>query len=1293
MPRIFRLLFLGALFPLVVVNAGTTCYDGVASALPLADGRKVVVDGLLGEWDRSGAVLCWNAAELAEEQNAAIYFMYDSSYLYIGVEMSLYDHEVTNDNRPQDRFWRGDLVQVRLSTDRSLPYPLPRRKDPRLIKNPAVTCVNLWRNTLDGSDNLYVTPGANLDCPSVLHPAGSLVKTTVGEKTLTIESRVPWSALGVEDGVCPFKPGDTMPAVVDIKWCPGTDGFYTAAVYRRDPGAFAFINIDTWGLIRFEKSSLTPAKSETFASIAARAREASSVDTKGWAKIEFTLPKRAKLSVNIFDENGGVIRELKGGEWTDAGKQVLFWDGRDALGFPCETGKSYKWGAYAHDGLDVTYFGTVGTSGEPPYDTRSGRGGWGGDHGPVVDVACDPTGRYFIWHKNESGRGIVKTDFNGKVLWRTMPFVVDGWGNYSAIAASDGKVYLVYERRTSGNVAIKLVRLDASTGNYDIFPCGSGAIDISADFTDPKLPPRTAVRAEYAFNCAGIAVVGKELFVSDFNGNCLRVLNADTGAEIRRLPCEKPRGVWCEKGVLYVASLAGDSGGQVLALSPNGGNSSIVVSSGLSSPYGVAVDAQGKIYVSDLGASQQVKVFSPKGSILKVMGLKGGRSFLGTLELDSFLMPFGIAVDSTGALIVTEASSPKIVSVFNAETGVLRDRFFGYTSYSPSNIPDCDDPLVQYYSLSGPDSFARARLPETGGVGMPDAVWDFEGAGINEFSSVMSTMNMPEIIRGSNGVKYLASDATPYHRHANRPITICRIDGDDIKPVGAVLCPPRAKGVKTDVLELWMDGNGDGRIQKDEMQSIGQVGDRAFRLSHTPGALHMTADGTLYVLTLENFVIGIPCRGYSSDGVPQWDIKAVYKAIPEIVPGMKELFCTWRQGLMGLRRDSAGNFYASVSCSPDYVTPEFTKYMHQGMGHTADVGAVFLIKYDSKGKLIWCVGRKAVGALRPGEIHHHWCHAGMVGDHYAVAASEWGLFTVYTEDGFFVDTLFDPPGKPGRGIPYTFGGEDFSGRIAYFPSRDEVWAYNAGHTFRVTGFEKGRVKGEWRNRGALILNNVQALVFPGAREKPLSEAMLTRVDSSLKFTARVKDSTPLVNVAMRENAIFKGGDAVGFEIGPSNGHKELPPRTLAKREIGYTRILAARIGGRDVVVALKPFTDMPKKEQEYATPAGGKAFFEFVGEVKGAKVSFTNDSDGQGYRVEISVPESFFELDFTKPVYWDAQVLLSGEGGRGVQTVSRTYLYNPETSATSMVDDTPTESRLRPQGWRRAAFSCSASTK
>ena len=52
--------------------------------------------------------------------------MYDVTNLYIAAEMALYDHEATNENRPQDRYWREDLIQVRLSTDRSLPYPLPQ---------------------------------------------------------------------------------------------------------------------------------------------------------------------------------------------------------------------------------------------------------------------------------------------------------------------------------------------------------------------------------------------------------------------------------------------------------------------------------------------------------------------------------------------------------------------------------------------------------------------------------------------------------------------------------------------------------------------------------------------------------------------------------------------------------------------------------------------------------------------------------------------------------------------------------------------------------------------------------------------------------------------------------------------------------------------------------------------------------------------------------------------------------------------------------------------------------------
>ena len=246
-------------FVCIPVMAADFCTSGIANAVPVKDGTAPVIDGRLDDWDLSGEEVTWIADLLAEDQHCRLNFMYDDAALYVGVRMALYDHELTNGNRPEDRYWLGDLVQLRLSTDRTLPYPLPgkfadsRRRTTAscYVKNDKVTCVNLWKNSSDGKDFLYVTPGANFDLPGVKQPRGSAMKAVAGDRTLTIESRIPWSALGVRDGKCPFKPGDRMPACVDIKWNPGTDGHYTAAIYRVDPGAFAFLNLQHWGQIEF----------------------------------------------------------------------------------------------------------------------------------------------------------------------------------------------------------------------------------------------------------------------------------------------------------------------------------------------------------------------------------------------------------------------------------------------------------------------------------------------------------------------------------------------------------------------------------------------------------------------------------------------------------------------------------------------------------------------------------------------------------------------------------------------------------------------------------------------------------------------------------------------------------------------------------------------------------------------------------------------------------------------------------------------------------------------------------
>ena len=1123
--------------------AGTSCRDGVATAV--AAGRAPVIDGDLSDWNRSAPVLVWRADLDAETENATLYFMHDEANFYIAYEMTLPGgRSPKNENRPCDRYWRGDIVQVRLCTDKSIGWPLPNRKDLRLKKNPRVTCVNLWRDTKAGVDYCHITPGAMFDCPAATNPDGSAVKSVSTSGRLVLEARIPWTALGVSDGRRPFAFGETMPAVVDVKWAfeGEINGHGSAAIYRKPPGAFAFLNIDTWGRVEFrppqagetqgERGTGNGERSlkERYAEIAAKAKDAAGPDMSNWTPIVFNMPKRAKVSVNVFDEKGGVIRELIGGEWRDAGRLEVRWDGRDALGFPCETGRDYRWGVYAHDGLDVVYEGTVGVSGEPPYETPDGKGGWGADHGPPVACAADDTGRYFVWHMNEQGCGLVKTDFDGKVVWRTMPFVRGGWGEYTAACAANGTLWLI-NQSSDGKKRPALVKVDAATGRNELFPNGKPFVEIEAIRPErPVFNDGIAVREKYVFNCAGITAIGETIYVSDLNGKRIVVLDAKTGAQKGEISCDAPRGLaaaadgslWAVSGKSVVRFDVRREAKDASPVSSLASNVAIV------SPYALAIGPDGTIYVSDLGESQQIKVFSRDGKLLRTFGKRGGRGFLGKIDYDAFLFPFGLAVDKTGSLLVAEASAPKIVSVLDAATGAVRRRYFGYTAYSPSNLPDCDDPQLQYYSLEGPGAFARQRLCEP-----PEACWDFAGAGMPELGTPCNTMTMAVVFRAANGKKYLSSDG--FSKDGDAFVaTLCLVgDNADMTPVaGVCLDSPANRHAPILSLRLWMDANGDGRQQLEECYAVSNVAGRVWRWGRTM-SMHVDPSGDLFLTTMDNAVVGIPCRGFTEAGVPRWDAAAAYVAIPEIIAGKKELFQSWRTGPVGLRRDAVGNYYTAVDCNLDYATPELTKAMRSGWGHTSEFNGIFLCKFAADGSPLWRVGRKATGAPRPGEMLNHWVFAGMVGDGYAVAASEWGPFTVYTADGFYVDSLFDVPGQPGRGQPYSgIGGEDFSGRIAAFPALGEVWAYNTGHAFKVRGFDKNcRVAGEWRTNGTVRLERVAPLYVPGAAPKPLKGASLKREGGKVVFTAHVIDDTPLVNVAAGAEAVFKGGDAVGFEIG------------------------------------------------------------------------------------------------------------------------------------------------------------------
>lgn len=122
-----------------------------------------------------------------------------------------------------------------------------------------------------------------------------------------------------------------------------------------------------------------------------------------------------------------------------------------------------------------------------------------------------------------------------------------------------------------------------------------------------------------------------------------------------------------------------------------------LVTSGLQDPQGLTVDGAGDIYVSDRGSAHQVKVFSPEGKFLHVIG-RAGRPGMGPYDPNHMTNPHGLAVDGRGRLWVTENDSqPKRVSVWNARTGALITAFYGPPQYGGGGEMDPQNPRLFYY--------------------------------------------------------------------------------------------------------------------------------------------------------------------------------------------------------------------------------------------------------------------------------------------------------------------------------------------------------------------------------------------------------------------------------------------------------------------------------------------------------------------------------------------------------------------------------------------------------------------
>ncbi len=1294
--------------------------EGLMTAVPVKNGQAPKIDGDLGDWDLSAAEPVTLSEQSASQLNSDWALSYDDDALYIGVRVSLPNRPYSNPNNATDAFWQGDLIQLRLAADPSLPYPLDRQRD---AGSDRVAHVSLWKNSQTGADYLDINRGVGLNLGETANPPGSQVVVRVqGSSGYTVEARLPWSALKAPDGKNPFKVGQKMPFVAETLWTGG-DYSRVVAVFRTNPGTFAFASPHTWGQVEFAAKGFEARRHPTLETVIAKFKGQAPAVVAG---VPFTIEVPAdglKVSANILGPNGEVLRELMGGEEHPKGPLTVRWDGKDAWGHTLAPG-DYKWGAFFHRGLKIELAGSVGTSGDPTYPTLDGKGAWGGDHSDPIDCAADESGLYFLWPVAEAGRPIVKTDYAGRVLWRKSPFVGGGFGPFFAIASDGRYVYL-----TLGDQNIRLVRLDAATGELLTWGRG-GPTELPVHEVKAAMVPQSATPLETrgAFfqssaqaevgaalvpqaDAVGLATHGGQLFVSSYAGNKILILDAASGKVQREIVCPGPRGLACDgSGNLVAVSYVAGQTAQVVRFAGAAGSALPVVTRDLEAPFDVAVDAGGRFYVSDLGRSQQVKVFDADGAPVRAFGKAGGRPWQGKYDPDAFLKPAGVAIDARGGLLVVESSPPKVISRLKVSDGQVENRWFGPGVYWNSTWPMPEDPQDVFYVLPG--GLGRARVAPEGKTGVPNAYWVPEKAGYPQLASLEDGIAQPETVRAANGELYVVHDSTDH--------AILRMKDDVLRPVATW------RGVSTDktrfpentlgrpYLGVWIDANGDGRIQPGEESQLTKLADGQPipMLADGTSSMHMEPNGDLYFMTQANSILKVPSAGFGDDGMLRWDTVRASLAVPVVLPGQQSMFTTYRTGLLGVRLAGNGELYTVFNTlvegkggAFDYASPALAARLKDGMGHTATFNVVKFAKYDPQGRLLWMAGRKATAGAKPGEIYHTWNMAGLINDRYVASGSEWGMISFYTHDGFFVDSLMNNPGQAPSPGPYTFGGETSGARVQYFPKQDEVWAYSSGMAYRVLGFKNGLIEGEGRASGTVTLDKAydtpgEVAPVPAAplqmvrmTGQPLADAVVwdkvpqSRLlwDGAVLATAQlgyddqflyarlhVNDTTPLQNGADVPELAFKGGDTAGIVLGA---------KAQQKPGAGDIRLMAAQIGGKPHLIAMKAVTSGPKKPFVYTT--GSTAQFEFVGDVPDGRVQLVPDPDGKGYTATFAVPRGFLELDLAAgaTLQGDLEVRLSGAGARGLQAMERHYLFTASRPETTMVDDVPTEARLYPQYW------------
>lgn len=840
------------------------------------------------------------------------------------------------------------------------------------------------------------------------------------------------------------------------------------------------------------------------------------------ASLAYKLKIDSKVSVAIYDQDGGIVRQLLLAAPRSAGEHVEEWDGLDQKDRPVAAGE-YRWKLLSSQGLKAEWIVSLGTNLNPGWQIMPG------NHVGAVRAAVDANGDICIMGGcSECVPGMARVTRDGKRLWASDHLLESN--NDCGTGLAGGRLFSLL-----GNA--KVIALDPATGK------GQWKIDTAWNDVKDQWGPGSAVVC--------LAARGNELVIANKKLNVIFWLDPADGHKLDEAAVPAPQAVALDgKGNVLVISAERS----VVRLSRAAKTPQPVLAD-LVSPSRLDVDpASGDIILCEAGANQQIKRFSGDGKLLATFGRQGGRLY-GAYEPRDFRGVTGVTADKDGGFIVIEGNAAPRRVVFFDRGGKLLQEWYGGVHYANNGTADPNDAsLVWYHSGSG--EVVKARIDYVAKryqvlevyklIGIGDGI--IHGGNSMDTFTVRHAKGNTYLVNGNVEPRIVKVDAANrqlvpvvsakyfmLHDFANpnytpRVFVEAYFGGTvpDKPKYGAVKDAAQREAV------MWTDLNGDGKPQADEM-----IFSPRKLMTWSNGRIWADANMNLYEMN-DRPMVWRP-KGWTKDGAPIYGGWADWQPLGEKPKWFNPLKVTWPAG-SGVIPLSDGGLVGFFNSEEN----PFGK----GMG-SENIGGNYIVKWDKSGKALWYTGLHSPDfGAGPGEARFFWNIAGQA--HNCIVVTDMqcyftvkNLVYVWDPDGLWVGRLLENPDlKAAPEEAYNLATENFGGSLMEITRKNKVPGLNVGDAvffgagqnatpvYRITGWETFR-----RNSGTITVTPEQTeqaklVAFQNAAKKSGAGKQSRQKKFVAGFLPRLA-TPPVLDGKLDDDVWKKAGVVDDFRLTPA----------------------------------------------------------------------------------------------------------------------------------------------------------------